>query len=153
MNGRSESGWAWRDSDFVWVGIVGLLGLIAITAAWFGASGTASPTAQAVWLNVAVGGFVVASAGFGLWLMRGRAAVGARRVSLVALERPAPEPASPRLVHASPRPAPRGATAPIHAVRVPGTRRVHDPECPLVAGKEIEPVAPGSGEPCGVCTR
>lgn len=147
MSGRGESGWAWRDSDVVLVGMVGLLGLIAIIAAWFGASGTTSPTAQTLWLNVAVGGFVVSSAGFGLWLMRGRAAVGARRVSLVAFERQAPAPAAAR-----PRPEPRAATAPIHAVRVPGTRRVHAPACPLVAGKEIELVAPGSGEPCGVCT-
>lgn len=147
MSGRGESGWVWRDSDVAMVGIVGLLGLVAIIAAWFGASGTASPMAQTVWLNVAVGGFVVSSVGFGLWLMRGRAAVGARRVSLVALELPEPERASSRS-----RPAPRAATAPIHAVRVPGTRRVHDLACPLISGKEIEPVAPGSGEPCGVCT-
>lgn len=147
MNARGESGWAWRDSDVVVVGIVGLLGLIAIIAAWFGASGTTSPTAQAVWLNVAVGGFVVSSVGFGLWLMRGRAAVGSRRASLVALETPTPEPAVNR-----PQPAPRGATASIQSVRVPGTRRVHDPGCPLIVGKETEAIAPGAGEPCGVCT-
>lgn len=151
MSGRA--GWAWRDADVVMVGIVGLVGVVAIIAAWFGAAGTASPATQAVWLNVAVAGFVVSAAGFGLWLMRGRRAVGERRVSLVALAEPESEPVevgsrsgTPAVTVMVP-----GGTAPIGAVRVVGGRLVHDPGCPLVAGKELEPVAPGSGAPCGVC--
>jgi len=150
VSGSGHSGWAWRDSDVVLVGVLGMIGLIAIVAAWFGASGTASLTAQTAWLNVALAGYVVSSAGLGLWFMRGRAAIGARRVSLVALEPLAESPAEP--VAARPRPSPRDGTAPIQAVRVPGTRFVHDPACPLVSGKECEPAAPGSGQRCGVCT-
>lgn len=146
MNRRENAGWAWSDSDVVLVGLLGMLGLIGIGAAWFGASGTAAPGAQAAWLNVAVAGFVVSATGSALWLLRGRAAVGARRVSLIALEPPS-APAAAR-----PRPAPRARTEPIRTVQVPGTRRVHDPACPLISGKEYEPIAPGSGQPCGVCT-
>lgn len=146
MNRGANGSWAWRDVDVVLVGLLGMLGLVAIVAGWFGASGTVSSGTQAFWLNVAFAGFVVTAVGFGLWLMRGRAAVGARRVSLIALEHPpAPAPAQPPQTL-------RPGTAPIQAVRVPGTRLVHDSACPLVFGKEYELVAPGSGQPCGVCT-
>lgn len=148
MTGRGASGLAWRDSDIVLVAAMTLLGLIGLIAAWFGASGTADLDAQAMWLNVAVAGLMVSFVGYALWFMRGRQAIGERRTSLVALESPEPAavPAAGR-----PSPVPRGETAPIRTVRVPGTRLVHDGGCPLVAAKEVEPAAPGSGKQCGVC--
>jgi hypothetical protein len=125
-----------------------LFGQSAVITAWFGADRVASLTGRAMWLNVAVAGFALSAVGLGLWLMRGRRAVGERRMSLVSLGPVAPEPAAAR-----PPAATRSTvTAPYQLVRVPGTRRIHDPACPLVAGKEVEPAAPGAGEPCGVCT-
>jgi hypothetical protein len=124
-----------------------LIGLIAIITAWILARKTEDLATQAWWVNLAVAGVVVSSAGLGMWILSGRRAVGERRASLVALERPAAElptrPGSP--------PARRGETAVISAVRVPGTSLVHDSGCPLVAGKEVEPAVLGSGEMCGVC--
>lgn len=139
-------GWAWRDSDLVVVSITALLGLIAIIAAWFGASGSHSLTQQAMWLNLAVAGFAVSSVGLCLWLMRGRRAIGERRVALVSLDPVEDEPASAPVR----RPA-AGSTASFDLVRAPGMRRVHDPACPLVAGKPVERANPGDGEPCAVC--
>lgn len=141
-------GWAWRDSDVVMVSVTALIGVIAIIAAWFGASGSSSLTRQSLWLNLAVAGFAVASVGLCLWLMRGRRAVGERRVSLVALDPVDDERDHPP---ALPRRSPID-TASLELVRAPGMRRVHDPACPLVAGKRVEPASLRDGAPCAVCT-
>lgn len=128
-----------------------LLGLITILAAWFGSSHTASLTGRMLWLNAAVAGFAVAAIGLGLWLMAGRRAVGERRFSLVSLEEPAAEPASAKAGRRMKRGS--GETASLELVRVPGTRRVHAPDCPLVAGKQVEQAAVSeTSERCGVCT-
>lgn len=134
----------WRDIDITIVAITVLLGLITILTAWFNADHTASPTSQAMWLNLAVAGFAVSATGCGLWLMRGRRAIGERRATLVSLDRPTPEPPPPptRPTH----------TAPTQSVRIPGTRHIHHPDCPLVTGKAVKPAALTTGEPCRVCT-
>jgi hypothetical protein len=155
MNGRGadpQHGAAprspWRDSEISTTAITVLVGAIAIVAASFSAKHATSLPQQTMWLDVAVAGFAVSATGLGLWLMRGRRAVGERRVSLVSLEPAVPEPAPVR-----PSPVKRSTrTAPSLFVRVPGTRRLHDRACPLVAGKEVEPAALDTGEPCGVCT-
>lgn len=142
--------WPWRDGDVVTACLAGLLGGFAVGVAWFGASGTSSIAAQAVWLNVAVGGLMVCGFGIALWLLRGRRSVGERRADLVSLADavPSTEPTSVGLPPAETA----GGTEPLLLVRAPGMRRAHDPGCPLVAGKEIERVAIGTGERCEVCT-
>lgn len=142
----AKSGWAWRDSDVVMVSVTALLGLIAIIGAWFGASGASATTQQAAWLNIAVAGFAVSGVGLCLWLMRGRRAIGERRVALVSLDPVDDEPP------AVPFQRPAGdATAPLGLVRAVGMRRVHELNCPLVAGKRVEPASLGDGDPCSVC--
>lgn len=149
MIGRGTSRLAWRDGDIVMVSATALVGLVLLVAAWFGASGSGSPMHTATWLNVAAGGFAVFGAGNFLWLLRGRRAIGERRVALISLEPadgpPAP-PRSPRAGHAS-----SGPPTALRLVTVPGMARVHDPDCPLVAHKPVRPASAGDGDPCGVC--
>lgn len=134
----------WRDSDLTVTALLSLLGLIAIIIAWFRANHTSSLTDEILWLNVAVTGFAVTAIGLALWLMRGRRAIGERRLSLVSFEPAVPGPAVRRQ---------RVARTSSELVRVPGTRHVHDPDCPLVAGKQVEPAEAGTGQRCGVCAR
>lgn len=135
----------WRDADVISVCLTALVGVIMIVAAWFGAAGAASLTQQAGWATLAVAGLGVSGIGLCLWLLRLRRTIGLRRASLVSLDAPAePLPAPP--------PPPRGHdTASLPLVRAAGMRKVHDPGCPLVAGKDVQPAALGDGEPCAVC--
>lgn len=146
MTGRTQARTPWRDADIVMVAITGLLGLIAIAAAWFAASHAAGLAARGMWLNMAVAGFAVSATGLALWLMRGRRAVGERRMSLVSLEPVAPAEPEPAA-----RPVGSGDTGTVRVVRIPGTRHAHDRGCPLVAGKRVEPATLADGAPCGVC--
>lgn len=75
----------WQDGDIVITSVAVLLGAIGVVAAWFGASGIPTPATQMSWLNLAIGGFAVASGGLCHWLLSGRRAVGARRMALVSL--------------------------------------------------------------------
>ncbi|MPY78427.1 MAG: hypothetical protein GEV04_08000 [Actinophytocola sp.] len=130
----------WRDADVIAVCLTALIGVVMIVAAWFGAASAATLTQQAVWGTLAVGGLIVVGVGLSLWLLRLRRAIGYRRASLVSLEPPAAQ-----------EPAPRQDTATLPLVRAHGMRKVHDPACPLVAGKDVEPASLGDGEPCAVC--
>jgi len=141
----ARPGWAWRDTDVVMVAVTTVLGFSGIAGAWFGADGASSLAQQAMWLNVAVAAFAVSGVGLCLWLMRGRRAVGERRAGLVSLDPVDDEPpAAPARVR-------RGGTGELTLVRATGMRRVHDPSCPLVEGKHVEPATLGDGEPCAVC--
>lgn len=133
----------WRDADVIAVCLTSLIGVVLIVAAWFGAASAGTLTQQALWGTIAVAGLVVSGVGLSLWLLRLRRAIGHRRASLVSLDPPAaPEPT----------PAPRTHdTASLPLVRAHGMRKVHDPDCPLVAGKDVQPAALGDGEPCVVC--
>ena len=135
--------------------IFALLGLGAIlTAAWFAASGSASITQQAAWLNLGIVGLVVFGVGNCLWLVAVRGAVAERRASLVWLDAGPDDDvtAGDEWVGGNGtgqfEPA---ATTTWSLVRGNGMSRVHLPDCPLVAGKRVEPAAIGDGEPCGVC--
>lgn len=146
--GRGAPGLAWRDSDIVMVSITSLLGVIATVTAWFGATDAGSLAQQTAWLHVAVAGFAVSGIGLSVWLLRGRRAVGDRRVGLISLEDPDGE-----VPHASRtgRGKAPGPTEPMGLVRAPGMARVHHRDCPLVAGKPAEPAHPSDGDHCGVC--
>ncbi len=134
----------WRDADLISVSITALIGVIMIVAAWFGAAGTASLTQQAFWATLAIAGLTVSGVGLSLWLLRLRRTIGQRRAALVSLDPPAAAEPAPLRAH-------RHDTASLPLVRADGMRKVHDPVCPLVAGKDVEPAALGDGEPCAVC--
>ncbi|MGW2563653.1 hypothetical protein ACWCXB_31405 [Streptomyces sp. NPDC001514] len=134
----------WRDRDALVVCGTTLAGLALLVIAWFGAGGTASTALQTAWLNLAVAGFTVSAIGQCLWLLRARRAVGERRIGLISLApREDPEDAY------EPLPVRRGA--PRHLVRATGMVRLHHPDCPLVAGKDVTVAAPEDGELCGMC--
>jgi hypothetical protein len=59
-----------------------LMGALLIGVAWFWAAGRAE--AQTASLNLAVGAMVLAGGANGLWLMRGRRAIGRRRRAWLA---------------------------------------------------------------------
>ena len=93
---------------------------------------------QALGLSLAVVAAVAAGVGSGLWLASLSRAAGLRRRMLLA-----------RLDAG----AGAGAVTPPEEgalVAVPGMTLAHRPDCPLVAGKRVEPVGAG-GEPCGWC--
>lgn len=151
MTGGGGGRLAWRDGDIVMVSLTALAGGIAIVAAWFGAGGTATPSQQSFWLQLAIVGFAVSAVGLSLWLLRGRRAVGERRVALVSLD-----PGSEPPVTEQPRRGARGvstSTAPLGLVRAAGMKYVHHADCPLMAGKTVQPASLGDGEPCGMCVR
>lgn len=144
MTGRDGTLMAWRDGDVLMVVLTALVCVVAIAVGWFGASGSATLTHQVAYLNLAVAGFAVFAGGNCLWLLRGRRAVGARRAALIALERAEPVRQAPAALTAA-------TTASWQLVRGAGMRRLHQPDCPLVAGKPVDQVGLADGEPCGVC--
>lgn len=141
---------AWRDGDIVMVSLTVLVGGIAIVAAWFGAAGTPTPSQQGLWLQLAVAGFAVSAVGLSLWLLRGRRAVGERRVALISLD-PGGQPAEPAASRGRTRD--ESPTTPVGLVRAAGMTHLHHADCPLVSGKTVRPSSLGDGEPCGVCAR
>lgn len=139
--------WPWTDADVLRLCVASAVGLIAIVATWYWISGSANTGTQALWLNIGVAGVVISALGNGVWLLRGRRAVGERRaelVSLQAVETPAELAPDPARSSAS-------STTTLGLVRAVGMTHVHVEECPLVAGKAVQPAALGEGDPCGVC--
>jgi hypothetical protein len=144
----------WRDGDVVKVSIFALLGLAAIlAAAWLAARDSASLTHQVAWLNLGVAGLMIFGVGNCLWLVAVRGAVAERRASLVWLDSaPDYDFAREDLVGGNGTGQfELAATATWRLVRGAGMSRVHLPDCPLVAGKHVEPAGISDGEPCGVC--
>lgn len=121
-------------------------GFVALGVAWYAISGLADPAAHGLWLNVGVGGTVISALGNGVWLLRGRRAIGKRRVELVSLQHDPLLAESMRMGELEDT-----LTMPVGTVRVEGMNRVHQADCPLIAGKRWQSAAPGEGEPCGVC--
>ena len=136
----------WDDERLLGLVLATLVGLAAITAAWFGASGSTRPSTQVAWLQLGIAGLIVSAFGHVLWLLRGRRAIGRRRVALLA-DVPRPDARTPE-----PRAARTGVPSDAQGlVRVAGLRRVHLPDCPLVAAKAVQPAAATDGAACGVC--
>lgn len=128
----------WQDNDLITSAALGFLGAAAVVASWLVASASVSVGSQVAWLNVAICGLVVAAVAACLWLMRVRGRIGQRRRALVALE-PVELAVPIRHIAAGP------------LVRAAGMLRVHHADCPLVAGKQVEPARRGDGESCGMC--
>lgn len=151
MIGRGGQDLPWRDGDAVLVTATAVVGLAAIVVGWYGASGTAVVEKQVAWLNLAVAGFAIAATGMALWLLRLRRAIGERRSLLIALEpvEAVWDDGSTTTFHDESR---AESTTSLELVRVAGMRRIHHAGCPLVAGKQVEPVGAGDGQQCGVCS-
>ncbi|OAH13067.1 hypothetical protein [Streptomyces jeddahensis] len=151
MNATDRRTEPWRDGDALTVCATTLIGLAVIAGAWFGVSGTVSATRQAAWLNAGAAGFAIEAGGLCLWLLRLRRAVGERRVALISLA-PQEDAQEPMRTARPPRcTRPTDTTVPLPLVRAAGMTRVHHPDCPLVAGKDVTPAGLDDGEPCGVC--
>lgn len=151
MTGQAWPSLAWRDGDIVTMAAMTLAGLIAIVVAWFGAGGSGNVTHQAMWLNLAVAGFGISALGNCLWLLRGRKAVGERRVSLISFETMDDEASAPEGGRDGRRPAATQPTASLELVRGAGMTLVHYRDCPLLVGKPVQSALPGDGQPCGMC--
>ena len=103
-----------------------------VLAGWWGASGASSERRQLGWVNLALGGLVVAGATNAWWLGR------CRRVVVLARSAVLP------LTTESPR----------AEVLVVGENmtRFHRASCLLVRGKEVRRAEPSEGyRPCEVC--
>jgi hypothetical protein len=116
------------------------LGLLA--AGWYGTHQRHEVAGQISWINLAAAGVLVAGAGNFRWLLRGRQAVGERRVALLEVPAPGSEPGtSSRAVDASDR-----------VVRVEGGVLLHRPGCEIVAGKATVAAASNDrARRCAIC--
>jgi hypothetical protein len=124
-----------------------LVGLAAVVAGWWGASGAAKVSGQLAWLNVTIAGVVVAGTANVVWILRARRAVGMR---------------ARRLVGHLAGDAPHAGVASAEAadgeslLAVSGLGLFHRAGCAMLAGK---PATPASSEEhrraglaaCGVC--
>jgi hypothetical protein len=145
----------WTRLDLVRTSLLLLLGVVLWVVGWYNASDDLDVDNQIAPLNLSVAGTLVAGAGFVLWFLAGRRAVGARRRVIVERRRSLVVP-----VESGPdaRPqslAPRAASG----VLVGGSnlRRFHRSDCPLAAGRtdwtaaaRAEHSAAGRVA-CGVC--
>jgi hypothetical protein len=136
----------WRLGDLVSLVAALAAGLAAIVAGWIGVSGEPTTSQQTAWLNVGIGGLVVAGIGVAVWLMTGRRAVGERRRHLL------PDVAATLAASA---PATVDDDAAEALVVLPGMTRYHRPTCELMAGKKAMPLGRRRSRralaPCGVC--
>lgn len=129
--------------------LANVLGAALIATAWYWAAGSAD--ARSAPLNLAVIAVVVAGATNGLWLVRGRRAIGARRRAWLADlrgEGTAPAVATESLV--------RPSDGLVRVLRVEGARRYHRADCPLIADRPVDAVtrdaATAAGRSgCGAC--
>jgi len=133
----------WRLVDLLVLWATLAVGALLLVLAWWGASATADQSSQIAWINLGVAGVIVSGVGSVLWVLKGRRAVGARRLRLLPedawpQQAAAAEPAKPRLVTAA------------------GLTRYHVESCPMVTGKRTRPASAGRHRaaglhPCGVC--
>jgi hypothetical protein len=125
------------------------IGAAALVVGWIGVSGEPATSRQTAWMDVGIGGLVIAGIGTAVWLMTARRAIGQRRRELL----PDIAAAAPRaLVDITPAEEP-----PLERLVVlPGMTRYHRSSCELVAGKPVKPLngrrrKATSLAPCGVC--
>ncbi|HUR75361.1 MAG TPA: hypothetical protein VMZ00_13865 [Sporichthya sp.] len=141
----------WRRRDAVVCGVLALLGMAGIVGCWLGASGETVWRDQTGWLIGSIFSTGLVVLGGGLWVLIGlrrvrhgfrdlrrdqRAALGLTRVRTVSAGDDSAAPAGGPLVTAG------------------QMTRVHRPDCLLLRGKPVVPVAPaeiGNYGRCGVC--
>jgi hypothetical protein len=105
---------------------LGVVGLAALLAAWWGSAGASTLSDQAGWLSLATAGTAVGLTGAGALFLFGHRAIARRRRRLLG-----------SLL--APVTSPNGAAA-SGWVWVPGTVRAHRASCPLAAGKAVRTV-------------
>ena len=122
---------------------------IGLVVVWFAVSGRGLFDTQVGWLGAGVVVLIVELYALASLVVRGRRAVGERRLSLIS---DAVAEVLPRLAAAGPAVAVDGGV-----VVVAGLDLLHRPDCPMVSGRRVERVsaseAAGSGfGRCGICS-
>jgi hypothetical protein len=132
---------AWRDLDVTLLVFLDTLGVVAWLTSWAGVHYSESLPHRVAWINLGIAGLIAFGAGNSLWLLRGRRRIGARRAAMVRLD---VREVTSGVVRTS---APDSTIQ----VQVPQGRLAHRPDCPLVAGKTVEPAEPDRTDRCQVC--
>jgi hypothetical protein len=138
----------WGRRDVVQVAVVSSVGVMLMAVAWYG-SGDGRPLERQVpFLDLAVGGLLVAALGGGLFVLSGLRAVGARKAMVK----------SRAGLRAADRPAGDGRLAAGALVAGAAMTRYHRPDCRLATGKAVTAATRAEHEraarqPCGVCLR
>lgn len=144
----------WKPEDFVRLVSANAVGLILVFASWFQTTQAADVRGRLTWLNLALVGLVIAGAGNGMWLLRGRQVVGLARVAMLPQTSHAPGATAVFEPGANGSgPSANGSSFP---VAVAGTAHYHRPSCMFVAGRDVTAASPRDHEregrsPCGVC--
>src|SRR5437016_2674739 len=73
----------WTVDHLVSVVLANAFGLLMVFAGWYEASGVSKVGAAIGWLDLSIGGLLVAGVANGIWLLRGRQAVMLARVSVL----------------------------------------------------------------------
>ena len=107
------------------------LGLILAIAGWYNAAGSDRPRTQLTWIEVGVAGFAIAAIGGGMWVLRGRRALGTAARELFGPDLSELLPPVPGTVVEVP--ADRG-----ELYSAPGTIRYHRPGCVLLRGHGVD---------------
>ena len=147
MNRPAAGRAPWSNGDLVRLVAVVAAGGVLCAVAWTGASGHAELKDQTGWVAVGVTGFLLAVAGQGLWLVRGRRAVTAHATRVMT----AAAALSPARV------GPVGvADGGDRLVAAEGMRHFHRVGCPIAAGRNWTPVTRPVHEAagrtaCGIC--
>ena len=135
----------WDRRDVLRWSVTVFAGGLTSGLAWWLASGRVKFDEQMPFASVAVIGLLLGGYAHLSWLLRGRRAVGVRRLSL--LGDPVRRPTAPA--------AGRSSAGPVF-LAVDGRARYHRPGCPLLAGRAavsgIRAVHEAAARrPCGVC--
>ncbi len=130
-------GGLWARTDLALVVGANVVGLVLIVVGWLGSSDALTLNGSVDWLKVGIVGVIFAGVCNGLFLLRGRRAVGLARRAVLGVPR------DRRVVVVD---------EPVALVARPGGRRIHRAGCPMVAGKSVETVPTvGDRVPCELC--
>lgn len=150
LHPSAVTGSPWTADDLLRFLATSGIGAALSAVAWYQANDEVALADQVQWANLAVGGFVLASYGMLGWLLRGRRAVGQRRVGL--LGEPARAAGAPVEIPAA------TSTASAGGALVAGRERryYHAAGCPLAADRGWTKATRSAHEkagrqPCGVC--
>lgn len=150
---RAVAGALWVRQDAVVCAVLLGAGLALWFVGWLQASNEVSFSDQRSPLNLAVLGTMLGSAGYVLWFLRGRRAIGLRRRLIAERRRAQLRPSTPG-PHVAATLTPRSASP----VLIAGAAlaRYHRADCPLAAGREWASALRGEHEAagrqaCGVC--
>ena len=131
----APAGLLWARTDLVLVVGANVVAAILILVGWLGTSDALTLNDSVDWLEVGIVGVIFAGIGNGLFLLRGRRAVGLARRAVLGVPR----------VRQIAVDAP-GTTL----VALAGSARMHMSSCPMVAGKPVQPATAGL-QPCELC--